>query len=655
MRSAVRLLIVGLIAWLSSVIGVTGASSNSSAVALALGEGIPYALYHDASASLSPEDIMALPGDAFDRRTMPLSEGYRSGAFWLKFDVPAELLGDGPYWLAAFPPFLDDVGLYWREPSVDGWSELRLGDRYPALERPINHRYLVFPLPAEALAGSRTLLLRIETASSVLLEASIWQPEAFVSASEKATAFWSFYFGLALVTVFLVAGLALALKSTLLLSVTLFGVNYLFVASIQGFTGWLLFPASPGLVDALTGISFFLTHLTIIWVGRQAFELSRYFPLLDRLLAWVMLILLILIISIPLGFYGFATLVANVLSEISRLSLIVAGLYLWRQQGLKYGLIALGFALLSAATFLSVLTVSGIIELKADLYLLWQFLMMGLMFLVCALTVHQVWKENQSRLKGEKLETELALARRTSERQRRFLSLVSHEIRTPLAVMTTAANNLRQSPDADPGTIKNRSERLLRASRRLTMLTNNCLTHDRLIDQPLEPVVMSFQMGALIADAADLVDLMDDYELEVSTDSHGSISPDEMLSREVSGDLALLRIALSNLVDNAIKYGKPGIIQLRLGLNESDWTLNVINQGGMAKTTRLDRLFEAFSRETQETDRPLSAGVGLGLYISRLIARAHGGNLWLVTGDAAVTHFVLQIPRSPVKQHQEVF
>lgn len=642
---------VVMLAWLLTI-SVAGAADGDTP--LALGEDIPYSLYHDQSASLTPDDILALPDEAFSNFTGPLSAGYQSGAFWLRFTMPDRVTGETPRWLSAFPPYLDDLRFYWRAPDADRWSELRMGDRVPGSARAIPHRYLVFPVPATALADGSTLLLRIETTSSVLLEASLWQPGAFVSANEKATAFWSFYFGLALVSVFLAAGLALALKSKVLLAVTFFGVNYLLVASIQGFTGWLLFPGQPGLVHALTGVSLFLTHVTIIWVGRQALALARYCPVLDRVLGWVMMVLLALIVSVPLGYYGTATMIANALSELSRLALIAAGFYLWRRHGWMYGLIALGYAVLSAATLLSVLTVSGFIDLNADLYLLWQFLMMGLMFLVCALTVHQVWQENQHRLNGERLEAELALARQTSERQRRFLSLVSHEIRTPLAVMTTAANNLRQAPDAGPRIIQNRSERLLRASQRLTLLTNNCLTHDRLIDQPLEPVLATFRLRELIADAQALVDLIDGYWLEVSVADEQLPPLDERLSLAVIGDLALLRIALSNLVDNAIKYGKPGPIQLQLGLGDDVWTLHVINQGGLASLTDAEQLFGAFSREAQENDHASSAGVGLGLYIARLVARAHGGNLWLEASDQATTHFVLQIPRYPV-QHQQEF
>ncbi len=108
-------------------------------------------------------------------------------------------------------------------------------------------------------------------------------------------------------------------------------------------------------------------------------------------------------------------------------------------------------------------------------------------------------------------------------------------------------------------------------------------------------------------------------------------------------DSARLRQALSNLVANALKHSPPGVpvvVEVAQQVRqERTWTLvTVIDQGPGIPPQLLPRLFERFARG------PGSSGLGLGLYLARQIATAHGGTLEVESSPGKGARFVLSLP-----------
>jgi two-component system, OmpR family, sensor histidine kinase KdpD len=96
-------------------------------------------------------------------------------------------------------------------------------------------------------------------------------------------------------------------------------------------------------------------------------------------------------------------------------------------------------------------------------------------------------------------------------------------------------------------------------------------------------------------------------------------------SLEVQADQELLRLALSQLLENACKYSQPGsTISVQIEAGEDKIEIRVSNNGGSIPSLEQHRIFDRFYRGSAVG---LTPGSGLGLYVARKIALAHGGTL----------------------------
>ncbi len=119
----------------------------------------------------------------------------------------------------------------------------------------------------------------------------------------------------------------------------------------------------------------------------------------------------------------------------------------------------------------------------------------------------------------------------------------------------------------------------------------------------------------------------------------------------VSGDVDDLRTALSNLVDNAVKYSLQNVqvqVEVAAPAPGSLW-VRVRDRGVGIPKTQLKRIFGRFYRFQTRGDKV--KGTGLGLYIVRSIARQHGGRVFAESeGEGKGATFTLELPRLPLDQ-----
>jgi two-component system, OmpR family, heavy metal sensor histidine kinase CusS len=109
----------------------------------------------------------------------------------------------------------------------------------------------------------------------------------------------------------------------------------------------------------------------------------------------------------------------------------------------------------------------------------------------------------------------------------------------------------------------------------------------------------------------------------------------------VQGDRPMLRRALSNLLDNALRFTPPGG-QIRVTL-EPGLRICVANTGAAIEATALPRLFDRFYRVDPARREGSSEHAGLGLAITRSIIQAHGGSIQAHCQDGW-TRFVIELP-----------
>lgn len=204
--------------------------------------------------------------------------------------------------------------------------------------------------------------------------------------------------------------------------------------------------------------------------------------------------------------------------------------------------------------------------------------------------------------------------------QRRFVSNAAHQLRTPLAAMQVELeSSLRQH---DPQAQQLALSGTLAGLARLQHLVNQLLMLSRSEDPhgsalPLQPL----DLAAL---ARGVVERYADRALAAGVDL-GYEGPDDGV--QVQGAPQLLREALGNLLDNALRYGAvPGVITLGLQQDAEGVQVWVDDDGaGIAETERT-RVTERFYRASSEGD-----GCGLGLAIVAEIAQRHGAMLVIAT------------------------
>jgi len=123
---------------------------------------------------------------------------------------------------------------------------------------------------------------------------------------------------------------------------------------------------------------------------------------------------------------------------------------------------------------------------------------------------------------------------------------------------------------------------------------------------------------------------------------------------EVLADRQLLDLALTQLLDNAVKYSRLGsAITVEIGDEKGFVAIIVKNEGNSIAPGERDRIFERFYRGARV--RNLVSGSGLGLHVTRKIAAAHGGSLNLINDDrdeGVVFCLKLPTPEPSVLNHE---
>ncbi|MDE3112529.1 MAG: PAS domain-containing sensor histidine kinase [Chloroflexota bacterium] len=213
-----------------------------------------------------------------------------------------------------------------------------------------------------------------------------------------------------------------------------------------------------------------------------------------------------------------------------------------------------------------------------------------------------------------------------------FLSVAAHELKTPITSLRGFAELLLR--DAADG----RHERLERGLRRIDEQSRKL---GRLLTELLD--VSRIHSGRLSIErvATDLVALAGDVVASLDVPDHivEVVGPPTLVA-EV--DSARMEQVLTNLIDNSVKYSRPGgRVSVRLAEETGRAVIVVEDEGpGVAPEDR-ERIFHPFVRATP---RDAVSGMGLGLYISRQIVEQHGGTLRGEFPGTAGTRMILTIP-----------
>jgi len=229
--------------------------------------------------------------------------------------------------------------------------------------------------------------------------------------------------------------------------------------------------------------------------------------------------------------------------------------------------------------------------------------------------------------------------------QRQFLSMVSHEFRTPLAVIDSAATNLTAVPPQDQAELDQRAEQIMRATCSLAHLVENCITSERVEHGGFSVKLQETDLPVFIEEVARSSGMHKNKSVTVECDEAPATWP---------LDPTLIRIALTNLIDNALKYSDDERATVRVRHSNGSLIIRVENSGQGIGPDEAEMMFSKFVRGKAVNNGRNVRGSGLGLFISRRIVEAHGGSVRLAAGEVGTTVFEILIPDQTEQEEQTV-
>jgi signal transduction histidine kinase len=225
---------------------------------------------------------------------------------------------------------------------------------------------------------------------------------------------------------------------------------------------------------------------------------------------------------------------------------------------------------------------------------------------------------------------------RASQRQQNFMDAVTHELHTPLASLRLYLDTLRGRDLPEDrreeflGVMGEDLERLQRTIDQILTASRTDLKRVR-----REPVDLARLLGECAVDACERFGL-----------DEKCIAVEVPPGARVKGDAEQLRVAFRNLIDNGIRYaGGDAHVEVRVRpVSTRRLEVEFADRGVGIPASALDRVFQRFARLSQEAVRT-ARGLGLGLYIVRNVARAHGGSVRAESeGEGKGSRFILTLP-----------
>lgn len=541
--------------------------------------------------------------------------GYTHEARWLRFTVKVPTAG--AWWLEIQPAILDDVRIY--IPQGDGFVERRAGDRLPFDRREEAYRAFIFKLDM-ADTEPHTYFLRLSSSSTLMAQLRLWQPADFHNAKYAEYSTASFIGGV----LFLIFCINILLWYFLRMNIIgWFALhvltNLVLVAFSSGLVSQFLFPQNPHLSNTLS--QFTLPLLLSASAPLLKSLVSR--RLKSKWLDWVFLsiVVLPLLCILPIFWDGY-THAAYGLLVISLpfyvlMALVVSRiwwqtgrteLYLW--PGVLFTVIGGALSTLIMLGWLNIEIIPTGFFRPASFGMI---LAMQASILILVNTIDQEKKRATER--AIRAEMDVQNERKAVAEQSRFIAMITHELKTPLAVIDAATQTLERTARAST---HGRYDRIRSAVRRI----------ERLVDQFLSADQVDHVRGRLRVSTFDAVRLLKGVaDTSLCAPERIGLQAPEQLS--LTADAAQLRIALANLVDNAIKYS-PADLPIQLSLRpclrdgRSGVEFVVADAGPGIAPALHDKIF---SRYTRGADVGHISGAGLGLYLVQRIVQAHQGTV----------------------------
>lgn len=584
-------------------------------------------LWVDDTGQVSPAEVTD-PAQAtrFKPLKGPLSLGFTDAVAWIRVSLSST---ESSRWLLEVgQPILEDVRLYERSP--DGGLTVHYGTSVAGgLPRDLSFRKPVFKIDLKAQEAS-VFYLRLSSRTALVTDLKLWSPNVLFEQKSRESFVWGLVFGAYVLVIFFYSAFWLWTREQVHWYYVLYVSTNLGAAFMTGrwidMLGFHLDTQSNTLILGLF-ISFSL------WIG-PLFSIHylgayRIWPRSSKVfLATCTSISLLGVGGVLMGLYSQAIIAVQVTSMfVIVITLGASGLLAWR--GDKKGqLMLLAFSLFYVGILWRYLRNIGLIEptwWNESVYQIGAFVHM----MVMSTGIFSSY--NALRSKSEREQARANEQERQRQRQLEFLGMVSHEVRTPLTVIAASADNMLLDREIS-FSAKARIKKIIRHSEKIRNLFDAYLDNELIIIKN-----QSIQMVE-----TDLKDLCESVINDVRDAHHAIIQFESDQLPEVRCNPDLLRIALTNLLDNARKHSRiEAGIHLELRREGGLALIRVTDQGVGIDDDDLPFIFDPYFRGKKAH---MSKGSGLGLHLVKFIAEQHKGHAYAIKQPVRGMQFVIELP-----------
>lgn len=586
--------------------------------------------FSDESAALSFDE-------ASQRAFAPLadfrSQGYDRAAHWYRFSLARESDAPERWVLSLGKPYLEDVQV-WVVQEGRSLQHFALDLRRQDGAQRSYLDPLAIPIEVSAKAE---VYVRVRTTGAVNFSARVWQEEAFLAHKLIDRHYEGMHAGFLLIAVMLYFILGGWLRDAALAFYALLIASQILMIHPELFPPFSAPESWFGEVGPRLGWLGKTIFLALMW--DRLLNLRQYFPRIR----WLFLLAIgynLILLPVALfpalvnpAYLVFVPIGNTIRIAISLISLLLV-LVLWRRNRSPELLVYfVAFVIPAVETVIGVAANRGWLAetwAVSSLYLTAPLVHVALMSCGLALRLRKMQHDKSV------AEQEVVMSAERAQEQRRFVAMLSHEFRNPLAAIDRSAQMLRIKLGVLPED----------ADQRLSKIRDNVTVLSGFVDNFLMTEALEHGGLALSREACELRPMVEETVFALGGDAGQRIVV-RIQPESASFDLdpTLFRVALGNLLGNALRYSPQGAeVEISVMQGEQGLRVVVADQGPGLSEDDLNHLGTPYFRATSSLGKK---GSGLGYYFTRRIVEAHGGTLTARPRSPMGLEVLISLPLQP--------
>lgn len=572
----------------------------------------------DPGASLTLDDVSSHHfKHAFTKNDEGLNFGITTDVIWLRFEIQRASSASTEWWLEVAPPYIGEVTLY--QLQTDG---KRIGNpgrsagiMFPLSTRDFKVRHSTFKLNLQS-TEPQVFFVRLRSNTQLNVRGYLWHPVFYAEKSASEHLILGVYYG-AFALIICIGGLRWWMDRN---PRDFWWLVYLIAEALvmfrmNGFASQYIFPEFP-ILNTVTGtLAFGFMILAGSHFGIHGFALNKNdCPYSYHAARAVGILALIFSLTRLINLEPASSIC---LLSISFLLCLLNCAFSYRFLGsgepsARFYFSAIWF--MTACAILVLFRNFGFIPAYQFIDYVWQsnlIIHASLISFGIVLTQRETTSE---RRRATDYRTSAELSQKSTTLQKRMMALVSHEFRNSLAILNVSMHIMGKRRDL-PLDVIERHKNIVHIHHQMRKIIDNFLLEERIQNANIKVIHECTDVADLIRNVIFLAELHGKGQV-ISANLHG-------LPRYLWLDKAILQLVLGNLLDNAIKYSAPGS-QIRVSGRSFNGFLemSVSDIGIGMDGDSLSRLFEPHFKADRQTE-----GIGIGLYMVRLMVHAHDGDM----------------------------